>query len=354
MAEFKFRLPLGSELSRQQQRAIDSKQPIFLTGVPGSGKTVVSVYRLKNHNNSILFTYGKLLRLAIKNTIDENSKVVENIHNWNWKIEKVYLEEQVSEEKLSNTISFFQEKCNYEYIMVDEGQDLELNVYKLLRELTSNLSVSADNAQKVYENGAMEEEIIEIVPNLKKIELTQNFRNSFEIYNFAKEFVPNNPRANDKNMLERFNKGEANKPYIYLLSTLNKTFEIIKKIIDNNQGLNIGILSTDTLTVKTYIKELSKSYDISSYTSNDKDVPKDLKNILITTFKSSKGMEFDIVIMPQIQFLNEKDLNQYYIGATRAKTELYFLAIGKLPTIVENMDTSTYILKNELDNTRSL
>jgi len=351
MAEFKFRLPLGSELSRQQQRAIDSKQPIFLTGVPGSGKTVVSVYRLKNHNNSILFTYGKLLRLAIDNTIDDNSKIVENIHNWNWQIDenkKVFLEKRVLDENLSNTIKFFQERCNYEYIMVDEGQDLELNVYKLLQELTSNLSVSADNAQKVYEHGAMEETIIKIVPNLKNIELSQNFRNSFEIYNFAKEFVPNNSRANDSNMLEKFTQGEADKPYVYLVSTLNQTFEIIKKIIDNNQGLNIGILSTDALTVKTYTKELSKFYDISSYTSNDKDVPQDLKNILITTFKSSKGMEFDIVIMPQIQFLNEKDLNQYYIGTTRAKTELYFLVIGKLPTIVENMDTSTYTLKNEL------
>ena len=351
MAEFKFRLPLGSELTRQQKRAIDSKQPIFLTGVPGSGKTVVSVYRLKNHNNSILFTYGKLLRLAIDNTIDDNSKIVENIHNWNWQIDenkKIYLEERISTNNLSNTIDFFQERCNYEYIMVDEGQDLELNIYKLLKEITPNLSVSADNAQQVYEHGAMEENIVEIVPNLKKIELNQNFRNSFEIYNFAKEFVSNNPRANDSNMLEKFTRGEADKPYVYLVSTLNRTFEVIKKIIENNQGLNIGVLSTDILTVNTYTKELSKDYDISSYTSNDKDVPNDLKNILVTTFKSSKGMEFDIVIMPQFQFLKEEELNQYYIGATRAKTELYFLAIGRLPPIFENMDTSTYTLKSEL------
>jgi len=351
MAKFKFRLPLGNELTRQQQRAIDSKEPIFLTGVPGSGKTVVSVYRLKNNNNSILFTYGKLLRLAINKTIDDNSKIVENIHHWNWEIDgnmRVYLEDRISEENLSNSINFFRERCICEYIMVDEGQDLELNVYKLLDKLTSNLSVSADNAQKVYENGATEEDILELIPNLKSIELNRNFRNSFEIYNFAKEFVPNNPRANDFNMLEKFNIIDAEKPNVYLVSTLNRTFEVVKEIIDDHHALNIGILSTDVLTVNTYAKELSKDYDISSYTSNDKDVPKDLENILITTFKSSKGMEFDIVIIPQIQFLKEKELNQYYIGATRAKTKLYFLAIGKLPLIFENMDTSTYTLKSEL------
>jgi superfamily I DNA/RNA helicase len=351
VAEFKFRLPLGSELTRQQQRAIDSKQPIFLTGVPGSGKTVVSIYRLKNYNNSILFTYGKLLRLAIENIIDDNSKVVENIHHWNWNIdehEKIYLENRVAEHNLDRAIDFFKQKCHYEYIIVDEGQDLALNVYKLLKEITPNLSVSADNAQKVYEYGTIEEDIVSIVTNLKKIELNQNFRNSFEIYNFAKEFVPNNPRANNSSMLEKFTKGDALKPYVYLVKTLDRTFEIIEKLIDNNEGLNIGILSEDIVTVNTYYKRLSKNYDISSYTSEDKDDPKDLKNILVTTFKSSKGMEFDIVVMPQFQYLDERNLNEYYIGATRAQTELYILAIGKLPPIFEQMDTSTYILKNEL------
>jgi len=59
-------------------------------------------------------------------------------------------------------------------------------------------------------------------------------------------------------------------------------------------------------------------------------------------------MEFDIVIMPQFQFLQEKNLNEYYIGATRAKTALYILAIGKLPNIFESIEESTYSLLNKL------
>ena len=348
MAEFKFRLPMGTELTRQQRRAIDSKEAIFLTGVPGSGKTVVSVYRLKNSNNSILFTYGKLLRLAITNTIDDDNKIIDNIHNWHFEKNKVYLEEAIENNNLLDTIETFKKEYTYKYIMVDEGQDLLPNVYKLLKELTTNLSVSADNAQKVYNDGASEEMIVEILPSLQKIELNQNFRNSYEIYNFAKEFVPNNSRANDINILERFKKGDADKPYIYLVKTLNITFEIITAILDSNKGTNIGILSEDKLTVDTYVKGLKENYVLSSYTSINKDVPEDLKSIVITTFKSSKGMEFDIVIMPQFQFLQEKSLNEYYIGATRAKTALYILAIGKLPNIFESIDKSTYSLINKL------
>jgi len=348
MAEFKFRLPMGTELTRQQRRAIDSKKAIFLTGVPGSGKTVVSVYRLKNTNNSILFTYGKLLRLAIANTINDENKIIDNIHNWHFDKNKIYLEKAISDNNFLNTIENFKNKYTYDYIMVDEGQDLLPNVYKLLKELTTNLSVSADNAQKVYTDGASEEVILEILPSLQKIELNQNFRNSYEIYNFAKEFVPNNSRANDINMLERFTKGDADKPYVYLVETLNITFEITEAILNDNKNTNIGILSEDKLTVDTYVKKLKENYELSSYTSSDKDVPKNLKNIVITTFKSSKGMEFDIVIMPQFQFLQEKNLNEYYIGATRAKTALYILAIGKLPNIFKSIEKSTYSLLNKL------
>ena len=348
MAEFKFRLPMGTELTRQQRRAIDSKDAVFLTGVPGSGKTVVSVYRLKNTNNSILFTYGKLLRLAIANTINDENKIIDNIHKWHYDKNNIYLEEAISDNNLLNTIEKFKNKYTYEYIMVDEGQDLSSNVYKLLRELTNNLSVSADNAQKVYEHGSSEEVILEILPTLQKIELNQNFRNSYEIYDFAKEFVPNNARANDVNMLERFTKGDADKPYVYLVKTLDITFKIIKEILDSNKNTNIGILSEDKITVDTYVKELKENYELSSYTSSNKDVPENLKNIVITTFKSSKGMEFDIVIMPQFQFLKEKNLNEYYIGATRAKTALYILAIGKLPNIFESINKSTYSLINKL------
>ena len=46
MAKFKFRLP--KKLIRKQERAIDSMRPIFITGVPGAGKTVVATMRLKN------------------------------------------------------------------------------------------------------------------------------------------------------------------------------------------------------------------------------------------------------------------------------------------------------------------
>ena len=75
MPKFQFWLPTEGNLTRVQRRAIDSSEPIFLSGVPGTGKTVVSIKRLQNTSSSgkkgIIFTYGKLLR----KTIEENQMI---------------------------------------------------------------------------------------------------------------------------------------------------------------------------------------------------------------------------------------------------------------------------------------
>jgi len=349
MGEFKFRLPMGVELTRQQRRAIDSKEPIFLTGLPGTGKTVVSIYRLKESKNSILFTFGKLLRLSIQNTLDDESKVVANIHRWHFDLNKSNLSRSISSEHIDETIELFVKSCNYEQIIIDEGQDIEPNVYKLLSKLTHRLSISADNAQKVYESGAEEEKIVEILPHLKKIALYKNFRNSYKIYNFGKEFVPHNPRATNSNILNRFDEDEDSAiPEVYILDSLDTTVETIRAILDNFKNKTIGILSEGIVTVETYYKRLKKNYQISSYTSRDKRVPTTLHNIVVTTFKSSKGMEFDIVIMPQFQYADNSNRTEFYIGATRARERLYILAIKKLPDILESIDKSTYKLIKRL------
>lgn len=114
MSEFKFRLPLREELTREQRRAIESKEPVFIMGVAGTGKTTVSAFRLKNEtSNSILFTYGKLLRLAIEKTLDNSKKQVYNLHRWHFDKTKIYLEQSLSDENIETTIKFYKNNNHF-------------------------------------------------------------------------------------------------------------------------------------------------------------------------------------------------------------------------------------------------
>ena len=362
MPKFQFWLPTEGNLTRIQRRAIDSTEPIFLSGVPGTGKTVVSIKRLQNTSEKgkkgIIFTYGKLLRKTIEEKLDNNPKMpVDNIHNWMWNAQgdgqKRYFDIMTIDENIDSTVKLLKSRgIKYDEILVDEGQDLSINTYKIFKELTPSLSISADDAQQINNNeeATNEEEILKLFADLKMFELDDIFRSAYEIYSFAIQFVPNNARANDPTLLERLKRKNsgADKPFVYLEKNLDGVYDSIKDIIDENPTDNIGILFERMFHVNEFTKNLSEEYEISKY-HNQEVIPSELKNIIITTFKSAKGIEFDIVIIPYFpnRALNKPE--EYYVGATRAKNQVHFLAIKDIPTIMTNFDKNSYELVDNRD-----
>ena len=356
MGKFQFWLPQYAgnpkiSLTRVQKQAVDETKPIFLSGVPGTGKTVVSIYRLKNSGNGILFTYGKLLSKTIQEKIHDKRSPVDNIHNWLWEKQgkgRQYLEVMVNDVHRDDTVRMLRsQNVNFDEILVDEGQDLSINTYKMLSQLTDKLSISADNAQQINnkEEATNEEEIQHFFPNLRRFELDEIFRSAYELYKFAIQFVPNNARAHSATLLERLeqkNSG-ADKPLVYIEPNLDGMFETVRDIIDNNPTDNIGILFEETVDIKTFAKELSKEYEISIYHSKI-NVPDNLCNIILTTFKSAKGVEFDVVIIPYFKDRTRYTPEEYYVGVTRAKNQVHFLSINELPEMLKDFDEETYEL----------
>lgn len=357
MPKFQFWLPTEGNLTRIQRQAIDSREPIFLSGVPGTGKTVVSIKRLQitstKGKKGIIFTYGKLLRKTIEEKLDNNPKMpVDNIHNWMWNAQgngqRRFFDIMTKDENIASTVQLLKSQgITYDEILVDEGQDLSLNTYKILKELTPSLSISADDAQQINNNeeATNENEILKLFANLKKFELDDIFRSAYEIYSFAIQFVPNNARANDENLLERLKRKNsgADKPYIYLEKNLDGMYQTIKDIIDENPTDNIGILFEQMHHVDEFAKNLSDEYEVSKYRNQDI-IPSELKNIIITTFKSAKGIEFDIVIIPYFPDVAKNKAEEYYVGVTRAKNQVHFIAIKDIPKIMTNFKKDSYEL----------
>ncbi len=364
MPKFQFYLPKNDDLTRLQKRAIGLEEPIFLSGVPGTGKTVVSIRRLQNAadmgKKAIIFTYGKLLRKTIEEKLENNSKMpVDNIHNWMWNKQpngnRRYFEEMTKNENISDTIAMLKSKgVEYDQILVDEGQDLSLNTYKILKELTPNLSISADDAQQINnrEEATSENEILKYFPNLKDnmFILDEVFRSAYELYKFAIQFVPYNSGANDANLLEKLKKKNsgADKPYVYVEMNLAGMHQTVKEIVDENPTDNIGILFEKVVHVDEFTKMLSNDYEVSKY-HNQEVVPSELRNIILTTFKSAKGIEFDIVIVPYFPDGAKNIPEEYYVGVTRAKNQVHILGIQEIPQIINNFDRATYEL---IDNRR--
>ena len=70
----------------------------------------------------------------------------------------------------------------------------------------------------------------------------------------------------------------------------------------------------------------------------------EIGNIHVTTFKSSKGLEFDTVIIPNFDIVNRVPVNMrgnivictwndLYVAVTRAKSNLYLITNNDMPEL---------------------
>ena len=359
MPSFQYRLPIRNDLTRLQRLAIDDDNSIFVTGVPGSGKTVVAIYRVARLNNdSKLFTYTRMLTVAIKGAVNNNlreaSNKVTSIYEWfaincNVRLgEIINSEEQISVILKNNNISFTE-------LLFDEAQDLPITLYASLSKVCDRISIGADDAQQVFRNGCTEKELLQIFNRHSHHELDENHRNTYEIFNFARHFIPENERAQNPNWLGRLeSKRRGDKPSIILYSQRTVIIETIRQIINDNIGGNIGVLLLHSNDVDTYFNLINPGIhpDCCYYHNRmpraaRTSVENDLKNILVTTFKSAKGMEFDTVIMPELQMIDVEYKQQFFVGCTRARANLFLFCQGEIPNIIDTAYfNNTYLLQD--------
>lgn len=333
MAYF-FKLPSITELTIGQQSALNEPNAIAISGGPGTGKSVVSLWRhIRNYGTgtrkSLLLTYTKTLEHYLYASAKE-----ENVNAGN---------------AIDRTLYWTTHRLSrYDEIIIDEAQDVENSRYNLIKNYAGIISYGADDQQILYKDKATtQQELAQIFPNNQSYVLDENFRNSYEIMLFAKALFRNKliPQSILNSQLNEGRRG--NKP-ILLVSGYSEEKQI-KAIIDiinqfKSSTHNIAILVSRKIDVVNFQNIISSSgIQCSSYTSDDSGFGQ-IDNVHVTTFKSSKGTEFDTVIIPNFNEINEFLESDYYVAITRAKRNL-FLISSKTPDFLERSEQqkTTYL-----------
>ncbi len=402
MPDFKFSLPPITSLYPDQQLAYHPRQSMLVTGGPGSGKTVVTIFRflrpVRENKDILLFTFNRTLIYSIRGTLRDraeelfgtlNEEQIEKIVEtklatfYQWHVDNVcYFNPQVTEDvcgtNFQNYISNQRGNIKIAELFFDEGQDLPRSVYANVFKLATSVSVGADKAQdfkNYYPNDDAEAVINEKLNNQKPTTwafLGGNFRNTKEIFELAKKFVPDDLVVKGKDT-SRLRSG--NNPEIEIGFNSTKQFEYIKQIIERNPNSNIGILvhfGKKVIDIKNYLEsqgyscgenatsEKSFSYYKSGMNNNDENIMKKrLKTPFVTTFDSCKGLEFNIVIMP---FFEQSDWamnnnnndgrpyatrNHYYVAVTRAINDIFILCDNK-PNVLSFYTVTQNIAPDDL------
>lgn len=268
MPDFRFNLPTLGQLTIEQQIALMSNDPILVSGGPGSGKTVVSVrrlLRLKQANQRVkLFTFNRTLMAAIRGLARSQnfeSYIVDSFYDWYYaNTHGIFANDNAQQiaQRFSNYSQLHGGK--FAEILIDEAQDFEHRIIQSLDSLAGKVSCGADRDQdirNIYGNNA-EEQISAILRGFQNFEeqlLGSNFRNTREIFAFARKFVPNNPRPNRIN-INTLPPGD--KPELYDGLVNNGQLEKIREVVELNQNdSNIGILvhfPSQVDTIRNFLK----------------------------------------------------------------------------------------------------
>lgn len=330
MAYF-FKLPPITDLTIGQQAALNEPNAIAISGGPGTGKSVVSLWRhIQNHamgrHKSLLLTYTKTLEMYFKMSVLSEAKKAESAK------EKYIIKAAANE--IGRTYDWLKNhKKKYEEIIVDEAQDVHVEKYREMKPYANYISYGADFGQSLYLSDSELEELEKELPKLFKnnhFELDENFRNTLEIIRFTRSIFAN----------KRIENSDLNgpKPFLSISKNIDEQKDIIKDIIRtfSSETHNIAILLPKPDEVRAYHNFVKKFYPNCTYYHFGKEM-NEISNIHITTFKSAKGVEFDTVIIPGFHKMPEviKDIDRYksfdeedyYVALTRAKRNLYLLCI---------------------------
>ncbi len=209
-------------------------------------------------------------------------------------------------------------KNNVKHLLIDEMQDYSPIQYRVIQKLfPCRKTVLGDASQSVNPYGSSTAEMIQktlVSGNVMK--LCKSYRSTYEITNFAQNIRKNM----DLEAVVRH--GEM--PQVLHANDEEGELSVIKSLIASYQlsiYKSLGIICKTELQARKLSNKLHRS-DIH-FLSNESSAF--VQGIVITSAHMAKGLEFDEVIVPQVDDKNyhsEIDQSMLYVAATRAMHRL--------------------------------
>ena len=370
-----FELPLRQDLTAKQievmelpylSRQDESEEELFhlISGPPGSGKSVMAVYRaMRIHSDGEpvrLMMFNKLLSLWTEGALEKqniDTAVVSTFHKWfggspgrpGW-FKKTYGE---APPKIGPWEYDFDECLRIageqtppemrEHLIIDEGQDMDPKIWIFLREICRSLTVFADENQQITNQNSTLQEIQYLSGIKHQVALETNFRNTPQIAKFAACFYAGDgsPPLEITDSIE-----DGDPPILEHHKDINESKNRIRIFANNNATASIGVFVPSISLVNKFYNRLTADKELNVLVQrHHSQMWKDGKQldgainfvdpgIKIMTYQAAKGLEFNTVFLPELQKYNIGDgginiTKQLYVLASRAKKQLFLFYSGE-------------------------
>ena len=375
------RLPKRTELSVAQEEflmeaPLDS--PVLCTGPPGTGKTVLALYRaalLEKMGQEIDFVMqSKLLNRFVERSLEGLNVGAQSKtwHSWVYslwakgngrfripELARFKPDFEKAMQLISDGKPAKPEKLYWDNLIIDEGQDFPPRFYLFLMFIMLNDSVVAERKRPgvtifADDNQRMDEEdnsTIDQISNYfglaRKYEIKENYRNSARIARLAQHFYVGHQTGVPDIPEHRI--GPV--PTMRQFDTLEDEASSITRWLNNNDDLSVGVIVADTKVQKRIMDAIephakARGLRVQMYKSGTDLEMLDFYTggvITIVCDQSCKGLEFDAVFVPQLQNYQHEGINEdffkmrMYVMVSRARSylQLSYSECEQPPAILE-------------------
>lgn len=200
-----FKLPKYKQLTDSQRMIVNL--PLtgnhLIVGGPGTGKTVIAIYRASDmaraQKRVLLLVYNRPLMLYISAAV-QSLGIQADVNTWQAWLPGVYREYfQKGHPTTNGQFTYDWEQIYkdfqglgkiYDVIILDEAQDLPKELLRALTYVTESISCFMDVDQTVTQVSSDYHDVEEILDVNTPFRLTHNYRNTKEIFEFARVYNP--------------------------------------------------------------------------------------------------------------------------------------------------------------------
>ena len=347
------------DLTPDQWRAIEMpmNEHRVILGAPGSGKTLALLYRARHlcrehsisHDRFRIFVFTNVLKQYIQSGIRDlglSEDCTLTLDHWC----KSYYQAQIGgpvpwDDKhhqadygaIRRAVLAAQSGRPpvYEFVLVDEGQDLDRESFELLKKVGKHITVCVDQKQQIYDRGSTEAEIVRTL-SLRRANVTllDAFRCCPYIVQVAAAFVPNDAERAAFLNQGRTAQSELQTPLLYMARDFDDEKKRLIEIVRERQVVDerIAILFPLNNQVNGFATELRRNgLEVETRDGGVLDFSSGVPKVL--TVYSAKGLTFDTVIMPRLRpasfpLLMPKSGREklLFVGITRATKWVYLSA----------------------------
>ncbi|PRB84497.1 3'-5' exonuclease [Pseudomonas sp. MYb185] len=343
-------------------------------GVAGSGKTLILGYRCLRLAQAVTkpilvlcfnITLAARLRSFIAEKGIKDKVQVHHFHEWCGRQRKTYNVDLLTgtapywEREVDTVIQAVDQghipRAQYSAVMIDEGHDFEQDWLTLIVQMidpdTNSLLLLYDDAQSIYKKRSLKFPLSSagIQARGRTTILKLNYRNTREIlsyaYDFARDFLQAQDADEDHIPLIAPEVAGASGPAPHFRQFENFNDEAhyiarcIRKWHQNGQPLNnIAVIYGHHWQAETLLRALDSVNVPHAWLKDNaskKAYDANAERVVLLTRQSSKGLEFDTVVLAGLGGLKddeeslESEVRLLYVGMTRARQQLLLTGSGE-------------------------